>query len=320
MSDPSGQAPTPPPADEPVTVVGYPDQPAVPAPQTVPGLAGVRMAISSVRAIAVISLVLVLVLTAGVVIGVVALRGQISDLSAQVSELSEQQAAQEAAAAQPAPRSTEQPTEQPQQSQVAQLPAAPELPAAVPLPEGVEVDGAIAVGDPNASNVVEVYVDYQCPYCQRWEQEIGTVLTERALQPGSDLLIKQYNLAFLGEQSATLDPPGPSARAASAAACVLEGEGPEGFTAFNAEVFAQPGSSEPAAQFATELLTGIASQLGASSETIACIDEGRHIPFIAASTQNGFGRGVQGTPTVIVNGRTLENTFADNELIGLALG
>lgn len=281
------------------------------------------MAISSVRAIAVISLVLVLVLTAGVVIGVVALRGQISDLSAQISELTEQQAAQEATAAQPTEQPTEQlteqPTEQVQQSQVAQLPAAPELPAAVPLPDGVEVDGAIAIGDPGASNVVEVYVDYQCPYCQRWEQEIGTVLTERALQPGSDLLIKQYNLAFLGEQSATLDPPGPSARAASAAACVLEGEGPEGFTAFNAEVFAQPDSSEPAAQFATELLTGIASQLGASSETIACIDEGRHIPFIAASTQNGFGRGVQGTPTVIVNGRTLENTFADNELIGLAI-
>lgn len=319
MSDPSGQAPTPPSSDEPVTVVGYPDQPAVPAPQMVPGMAGVRMAISSVRAIAVISLVLVLVLTAGVVIGVVALRGQISDLSAQISELTEQQAAQEATAAQPTEQLTEQPTEQAQQSQVAQLPAAPELPAAVPLPDGVEVDGAIAIGDPGASNVVEVYVDYQCPYCQRWEQEIGTVLTERALQPGSDLLIKQYNLAFLGEQSATLDPPGPSARAASAAACVLEGEGPEGFTAFNAEVFAQPDSSEPAAQFATELLTGIASQLGASSETIACIDEGRHIPFIAASTQNGFGRGVQGTPTVIVNGRTLENTFADNELIGLAI-
>ncbi|HEV8024917.1 MAG TPA: thioredoxin domain-containing protein, partial [Candidatus Nanopelagicales bacterium] len=79
-------------------------------------------------------------------------------------------------------------------------------------------------------------------------------------------------------------------------------------------------SSEPATQFATELLTGIASELGASSETVACIDEGRHIPFVAASTQNGFGRGVQGTPTVIVNGRTVENSFADNELIGLAVG
>src|SRR6056297_2858294 len=114
MSDPSGQAPTPPSSDEPVTVVGYPDQPAVPAPQMVPGMAGVRMAISSVRAIAVISLVLALVLTAGVVIGVVALRVPISDLSPQVSELSEQQAAQEAAAAQPAPRYAEQTTEKPQ--------------------------------------------------------------------------------------------------------------------------------------------------------------------------------------------------------------
>jgi len=274
------------------------------------------MAISSVRAIAVISLVLVLVLAAGVAIGVIALRGQISDLSAQVSELSDQQVAGESAAAQPVP----QPTEQAPQSQVAQLPAAPALPDAVPLPEGVEIDGAIAIGDPNASNVVEVYVDYQCPFCQRWEQEFGTVLTARALQPDSDLLIKQYNLAFLGESSPTLDPPGASARAASAAACVLEGEGPDGFTAFNAAVFAQPDSGNPATQFATESLTAIASGLGASNETIACIDETRHVPFIAASTQSGFGRGVQGTPTVIVNGRTVENSFADNELIGLALG
>jgi len=211
VSDPSNPVPNavpnqvPNPTDEPVTVVGYPNQAPAPAPQAVPGLAGVRMAISSVRAIAVISLVLVLVLATGVVIGVITLRGQISDLSAQVSELSDQQVAQDSAAAQPVP----QPTEQAPQSQVAQLPAAPVLPDGVALPGGVDADGAIAIGDPNAANVVEVYVDYQCPYCQRWEQEIGTVLTARALQPDSDLLVKQYNLAFLGESSPTLDPPGP---------------------------------------------------------------------------------------------------------------
>lgn len=321
MNEPTDSSSTQPASKQPVTVVGYPDQPPVPAPQTVPGMAGVRMAISSVRIIAVISLVLVLVLAAGVAIGVIALRGQISDLSAQVADLSERQEevvalAQQAPAEQPAPQSEGQAT----QSGVAQLPAAPTLPDAVQLPSGVEVDGAIAIGDPNAANVVEVYVDYQCPFCQRWDQEIGTVLTERAQQPGSNLLLKQYNLAFLGESSPTLDPPGASARAASAAACVLEGEGPNGFVSFNAEVFALADPDESASQFATEVLTGLASDIGATSETIECIEEGRHVPFVAASTQNGFGRGVQGTPTVIVNGRTVENSFADEELIGLAVG
>ena len=306
-----------------MTVVGYPEQPVPPAAAAVPGMAGVRMAISSVRAIAVIALVLALLVAAGAVVGVVSLRGQIDELSTQVADVTAQQAEftaliERARQAQPAP--APQSSGESEQSSVAQLPAAPTLPEAVTLPRGVEIDGALAIGDPNASNVVEVYVDYQCPYCQRWEQEIGTVLTQRAQQPGSDLLIKQYNLAFLGETNPNLDPPGPSARAASAAACVLEGEGSEGFASFNAEVFALADPNESASQFATDALTGVAAELGASDETLVCIEDVRHLAFVAALTQSGFGRGVQGTPTVIVNGRTLENTFADEELITLAAG
>ena len=81
----------------------------------------------------------------------------------------------------------------------------------------------------NGNDVVEVYVDYQCPFCQRWEESIGTPLAAKALQPGSDLLVKQYNLAFLGEASPTLTPAGASARAASAAACVINHDGVETF-------------------------------------------------------------------------------------------
>ena len=165
--------------------------------------------------------------------------------------------------------------------------------------------------------MVEVYADYQCPFCQRWEQQIGEALSQRALDPASDLLIKQYNLAFLGETSPTLDPPGSSARAASAALCVLEGEGPESFAAFNASIFAIADSNRSSVQFQTPELSQLAADSGASVDTISCIDDERHVTFVALATQNGFARGVQGTPTVIVNGRTLEGTFEDSELLSL---
>jgi protein-disulfide isomerase len=165
--------------------------------------------------------------------------------------------------------------------------------------------------------VVEVYLDYQCPYCQRWESEVGSVLTERALQPGSDLLVKHYVLAFLGESSPTLDPPGASARAASAALCVIEGEGPEAFVRFSEEVYASADSSEPASQFATDVMSSLAASLGVSDGTLDCIDQERHVTFVALGTQTGFGRGVQGTPTVVVNGRTVESSFSDAELLAL---
>ena len=296
-------------AQTPVTVVGYPDLPPVSTSPSVPGLAGVKMAVSSVRALAVVTLVLVLLLTVGLVVGIVALRGQVSDLSRQVADLSAQQAvlAERSATAGGGTGS----------AQATQLPAAPELPADFPAPQGVDTAGAVLMGDLDAANVVEVYVDYQCPYCQRWEQQIGEVLAQRAQAPESDLLIKQYNLAFLGETSPTLDPPGSSARAASAALCVLEGEGPDAFAQFNAEVFRIADPERSTVQFATSDMAQLASQIGSSPSTLACIEQLRHVPFVALVTQAGFGRGVQGTPTVILNGRVLEDSFSDSELIGL---
>ena len=304
------------PNSTPVTVVGYPDHAPVSAGQSVPGLAGVKMAITSLRALAVLTLVLVVILTAGLVAGIVTLRGQVSALSQQVTELAEQRAVAQAPApdAQAAAPESGATTEQ---SGVAQLPAAPELPSGVPVPGGVDGSGAILIGSPDASNVVEVYADYQCPFCQRWEQQIGEALSKRALDPASDLLVKQYNLAFLGETSPTLDPPGSSARAASAALCVLEGEGPEAFADFNAQLFALADPNQSSVQFQAPELLQLATDFGASAQTIACIDAERHVTFVALTTQNGFSRGVQGTPTVIVNGRTLDSTFEDPELISL---
>jgi protein-disulfide isomerase len=280
------------------------------------------MAISTVRAIAIAALVLVVLMIVGAVLGFAVLRGQVSMLSAQVTALQDEQTQLlDRIENQPAPAAASEGQQQQQQGQsetsVAQLPAAPALPSGIPIPDGLDESGAVLVGDPNASNVVEVYLDYQCPYCQRWESEVGSVLTERALQPGSDLLVKHYVLAFLGESSPTLDPPGASARAASAALCVIEGEGPEAFVRFSEEVYASADSSEPASQFATDVMSSLAASLGVSDGTLDCIDQERHVTFVALGTQTGFGRGVQGTPTVVVNGRTVESSFSDAELLAL---
>ena len=183
------------------------------------------------------------------------------------------------------------------------------------MPAGVDSTGAVLIGDPDAANVVEVYVDYQCPFCQRWEEGIGTPLAAKALQPGSDLLIKQYNLAFLGETSPTLTPAGASARAASAAACVVNHDGVETFVDFSQAVFAAADPAEPPTQFTAEALTELATGGGrvGGVASPASRAEG-NVPFVAATTKAGFGRGVGGTPTVIVNGQTLANPFTDPAL------
>lgn len=67
-------------------------------------------------------------------------------------------------------------------------------------------------------------------------------------------------------------------------------------------------------------MSGLAQSIGVSDATIECIEQERHVTFVALGTQSGFGRGVQGTPTVVLNGRTLDNSFADAELLALARG
>jgi protein-disulfide isomerase len=324
------QQPTVPdePQPAPTTVVGYPSVPAAAHPsgqpttgQANPGMASLRSAVSTVRVLVIASLALLLVLSAGVVLGIASLRSQIDVLQAQGDALQAQVTAladaPDASDAAVSAEGTASGGAGAEAEEPAQLGPAAELADDVVLPQGVDATGAVLIGDPGASNVVEVYVDYQCPYCQRWEQEVGTALVARALTPGSGVLVKQYNLAFLGEETPTLEPPGASARAASAAACVLEGEGAEAFVSFNAALF---GSPDPASQFVVEALAALAGDVGASPGTIACIEENRHVPYVATSTQTGFGRGVGGTPTVLVNGRTLANPFEDAELKALAVG
>jgi protein-disulfide isomerase len=311
MSEGPVQPPAPGPT--PTTVVGYPGVPA-PAPSVgyaSPGVAGLRSQVRTVRYLVIACLALLVLLALGLGVGLATSRAQIEDLSAQVSALSEQAAA----AAQPATTAAA-PTA-PQAEAVKQLATAPTLDAGTALPAGADPTGAILIGDPNASNVVEVYIDYQCPFCQKWEATVGRALAEKAMQPGSDLLIKQYNLAFLGETSATLSPAGASARAASAAACVLDVDGIDVFVPFSQSLFVTADPTEPPGQFTADVLTGLATQAGASPEAIACIEAEQNVPFVAATTQAGFGRGVGGTPTVVVNGQTLGNPFTDPALLAL---
>lgn len=275
------------------------------------GLSRLRRQVGFVRALTVVSLVLVVLLGVWSVVGIVSLSSQVSALEAKVDSLSARLSEGRAASS-----DATTPGAQSAPSPAPSAAAAPTI-GDLALPSGADRAGAIVVGDPEAAKVVEVYVDYQCPYCQRWEVEVGAALMERALQPGSGLAVRQYNMAFLGEANRTLDPPGASARAASAAACVLDGSGVEAFVDFNAAIFASPGGAAPSTRFDEASLTALAGGLGANDETIACIEEGRFIPFVSATTQAAFARGVTGTPTVLVNGKPLQDAFGDPQLRAL---
>lgn len=234
------------------------------------------------------------------------LSGQISALSAQVAAVSAQQMQQQAGESTPVASGTPAPAQT--------LGPALALTGVSPVPKGVTPAGAIVVGDPNAHDVIEIFVDYQCPYCQQWEKVPGAELYAQAVKPGSGLQIQQYTLAFLGETSPDLNPAGASARAGNAALCVYDADGQDTFVKFSQSVYATANPTEPPGQFPTDQLKQLATDAGASDAALACIEDERFVPYVAATTQAAFTRGVQGTPTVAVNGTQIANAYSDPAL------
>lgn len=175
-----------------------------------------------------------------------------------------------------------------------------------------QVDG-FAMGDPDAPVVVEVWEDFQCPYCQRFTYEIEPALVDTYVQNG-DVLLVFRNLAFLGDESHW------AAVAASLAA------DQNMFWPFHDYLFANFGGNESGSYHIDRLLE-MGEAVGLDMEQFR---EGlelenareRWAEIEAVSRAEAYAQGISATPTVVVNGVPLGSpdfaTIADAVDIELA--
>ncbi|MDN5749997.1 MAG: thioredoxin domain-containing protein [Pseudonocardia sp.] len=151
--------------------------------------------------------------------------------------------------------------------------------------------------------VVDVYSDYLCPACERFEERYGEELTT-ALNNGQ-ITVRYHLVAILDERS---DPPGYSTRAAAAALCSV----PAGiFPAYHERLFdEQP--SESGAGLSDERLVAIGTELGAGGDFAACVTGEANEDAVTAETEAAVANpalrrnGSFGTPTVTVDGALVE--------------
>ena len=170
------------------------------------------------------------------------------------------------------------------------------------LPKGAAAMGAGIVVNPGApANVptLDLYEDFQCPVCGEFERIFGVQLKDLVQQ--NQVKLVSHTLSFLDDNLRNDS----SNRAANAAACAADADK---FLQYHAAVFqgqpAKEGTGYTDAQL--EDFAGKAGITGGAMTTWqTCYKDRTHNQWVESVQTQSEKDGVNGTPTVKLNGETL---------------
>ena len=170
-------------------------------------------------------------------------------------------------------------------------------PSASGAPAG-GTDTGIVVGQADAPVTVDIYLDFQCPACQAYEQRAGSTI-EQLVASGRAKVV-YHPVAYLNRFSSTRY----STRSSQAAACAADaGVFPQYLTALYAN---QP--PENSAGLPDDQLVALGRQVGAGGDFPTCVADTRYAGWTAAVTDAASKAGINATPTVMVDGTAIDTT------------
>jgi protein-disulfide isomerase len=180
------------------------------------------------------------------------------------------------------------------------------------VPAGAVDTYGVVVGQAGAPTTVVVYEDFQCPICREFEKETTDQL--RAGVEAGKIKLEYRMVSFLDKASTNQY----SSRALNAAAVVLDTSGSDVFLAFHDLLYAhQP--EEGTAGPSNADLVDLAVQAGASESAVKDGIEGGEFDQWVTNTRDEMSKnGVNGTPTVLVDGKQAGATLGDSVDAALA--
>lgn len=161
---------------------------------------------------------------------------------------------------------------------------------------------SVFIGQESAPVTVTVFEDFQCPICRTFEQNVGPTIDQ--LEKAGTIKVEYRTISFLDRYSST----NYSTRSLNAAACVRS-QSPASYDKFHDLLFEnQP--PENSAGLPDSKLVDIAKEAGATNVE-QCIKDQTYKDWTATVTDAASKDGVNGTPTVRVNGQELVNPSAE---------
>jgi len=163
-------------------------------------------------------------------------------------------------------------------------------PTTVPgTPVNVTVGNLPALGNKDAKVKVIEFADFQCPFCSQWFKNVEPNLISDYVKTGK-IAFYWRDYPFLGQESNF---------AASAARCANE-QGK--FWDFHDYLYNHQGQ-ENSGTFSKDNLKKFAADMGLNTDQFnSCLDADKYSKDAQTDLSDGQKAGVNGTPTVFVNG------------------
>lgn len=178
----------------------------------------------------------------------------------------------------------------------------------VRYPAGTAAHGGTGVARGSGPVTIDVYADFMCPNCKRFEDSTATML-DGAVTAGQ-VTVVTHPVAFLDRMSQGAKY---STRAVAAAGCAADGGR---FTEYVRMLFQQqPAEQTPG--LTDDRLVTLGRDAGLPESFAQCVRDGTYRGWAAHVSERAARDGVIGTPTVKVNG---EVTAADPTAVRAALG
>ena len=174
----------------------------------------------------------------------------------------------------------------------------------------------VTVGNAQAPVTVDVYEDLQCPICNQLEQS-GLTKDFDAKIKATNIKVNYHVMSFLDASS---NGNKYSSRAANAAYCASD-QSPDDFLKFHDIAYGQTsGKNNQPAEGSNGLpdstLIAWGKQAGITSADFStCVTTDQHKDLVAGVTDQASKNGVNGTPTVFVQGKRLGS---ENSVVTLA--
>ena len=156
-------------------------------------------------------------------------------------------------------------------------------------------NGSAISFDNGAATTIDVWEDPQCPVCKLFADANGQYLESLIREKKAN--VRYHILSFLGDESV---------RAANASFCAAD-EGQ--YLDFHKAIYAVQSQVENSGFWSNETLVEMGNKIGITSKTFQdCVTKGSKVDLVQANYDSMTKFGVQGTPTVFINGKKWERT------------